>query len=120
MKTENYSVLLPGINGFKTPEEIIINPSHFIFPAWKDFYRVSHDSRWKNLINDSQSLLRKKKKCVLVNINYQDWVSLCPDGHLPEKKWPARFSFDAIVFLFILAWAQDKLGTTFGELLATI
>ncbi len=109
VKTENYSVLLPGINGFKTPEEIIINPSYFIFPAWKDFYRVSHDSRWKNLINDSQSLLRKMRfgKYKLPS----DWVSLYPDGHFaPSEKWPARFSFDAIRIPLYLAWAQDKLA----------
>ncbi|WP_099073874.1 glycosyl hydrolase family 8 [Proteus alimentorum] len=109
VKTKNYTVLLPGINGFKTPEEIIINPSYFIFPAWKDFYRTSKDVRWKALINDSQSLLRNMRFG-----EYQlptDWVSLFQDGKIePSEKWPARFSFDAIRIPLYLAWAHDELA----------
>lgn len=109
VKTENYTVLLPGINGFTTPEGITINPSYFIFPAWKDFYRYSKDPRWKQLINDSQSLLRKMQFG-----EYRlptDWVNLGTDGKLtPSDKWPARFSFDAIRIPLYLAWSHDELA----------
>ncbi|QAV23096.1 glycosyl hydrolase family 8 [Proteus hauseri] len=109
INAQNYTMLLPGINGFKTPEEITINPSYFIFPAWKDFYRHSDDLRWKQLINDGQSLLRNMQFG-----DYQlptDWVSLQADGKImPSEKWPARFSFDAIRIPLYLAWAHDELA----------
>ncbi|OAT50638.1 endoglucanase [Proteus hauseri ATCC 700826] len=109
INAQNYTMLLPGINGFKTPEEITINPSYFIFPAWKDFYRHSDDLRWKKLINDGQSLLRNMQFG-----DYQlptDWVSLQADGKImPSEKWPARFSFDAIRIPIYLAWAHDELA----------
>ncbi|HCH49967.1 MAG TPA: endoglucanase [Proteus sp.] len=109
INAQNYTMLLPGINGFKTPEEITINPSYFIFPAWRDFYRHSDDPRWKKLINDGQSLLRNMQFG-----DYQlptDWVSLQVDGKIiPSEKWPARFSFDAIRIPLYLAWAHDELA----------
>ncbi|OAT29367.1 glycosyl hydrolase family 8 [Proteus myxofaciens] len=107
VKTKDYTILLPGIDGFKTPDEIIINPSYFIFPAWEDFYRVNKDPRWEILINDSQSLLKKMRFG-----EYQlpsDWVSLYNNGKLePSKKWPARFSFDAIRIPLYLSWGNKE------------
>lgn len=109
IKAEHYTMLLPGINGFKTSEEVTINPSYFIFPAWKDFYRYSNDPRWKQLISDSQSLLRNMHFG-----EYQlptDWVSLQVGGKIiPSDKWPAHFSFDAIRIPLYLAWAHDELA----------
>ncbi|WP_220683212.1 glycosyl hydrolase family 8 [Pseudomonas aeruginosa] len=47
--------------------------------------------------------LKKIKALVLPS----DWVSLYNDGKLePSKKWPARFSFDAIRIPLYLSWGN--------------
>ncbi|MCU5773836.1 glycosyl hydrolase family 8 [Erwiniaceae bacterium BAC15a-03b] len=102
----NRTLMLPGAQGFNKNTYVIINPSYFLFPAWRDFARRSHLQVWTQLINDGFALLGE------MNFGASalplDWVALNADGSMaPAIAWPSRFSYDAIrIPLYI--WWYDK------------
>lgn len=103
MNYAGYKVMLPGAKGFDLNSNINLNPSYFVFPAWRDLGNRSHLMVWKDLINDGQKLLEKMRfgKGQLP----ADWVSLYADGRVtPAKQWPARFSYDAIRVPLYVKW----------------
>lgn len=96
-------VMLPGVTGFNFNSYVTVNPSYFIFPAWRDFARRTHLKVWRQLINDGQALLGEMGwgEAKLP----PDWVSLYADGRMkPATKWPARVSYDAIRIPLYIAW----------------
>lgn len=98
-----YRVMLPGAKGFNLNSYVNLNPSYFIFPAWKAFANRSHLVVWNDLIRDSTTLLGKMGwgQSHLPT----DWVSLSADGKLsPAKEWPPRMSFDAIRIPLYISW----------------
>ncbi|WON78083.1 glycosyl hydrolase family 8 [Serratia sp. UGAL515B_01] len=100
-----YQVMLPGVNGFKQNDFVIVNPSYFVFPAWEAFYQDTNLLVWKNLSDDSLALLKKMMfgKQQLAT----DWVSLQADGQVtPANGWPARFGFDAVRIPLYIHWYQ--------------
>ncbi|MEZ2695017.1 glycosyl hydrolase family 8 [Hafnia alvei] len=114
-------VMLPGVDGFKHPNYINLNPSYFIFPAWNDFYHYSHSQQWKTLIDDGLVLL--------ANMRFgehrlpTDWVAMQKDGKLsPAEGWPARFSYDAVRIPLYLNWYSKKLpqNTIFTDYWGTL
>ncbi|TKI04583.1 glycosyl hydrolase family 8 [Martelella alba] len=99
-----YTVMLPGLEGFAHTDQVVINPSYFIFPAWQAFYRFSHDPVWQLLDKDGRTLLGKMRfgQWQLPT----DWVQLDDKGVLaPAAGWPARFGFDAVRIPLYLRWA---------------
>lgn len=102
-----YKVMLPGRYGFTAKNEVIINPSYFIFPAWNDFLRRTHLAEIKTLINDCYRLLQ--------DIDWgrfklpTDWISLSATGKTyPAARWPARVSYDAIRVPMYIKWAEPN------------
>lgn len=96
-------VMLPGAEGFNLNSYVNLNPSYFIFPAWRDFAAHSHLVVWQQLIKDEQSLLSQ------MNLGEArlptDWVSLYADGRMvPAAQWPAKMSYDAIRIPLYIAW----------------
>lgn len=96
-------VMLPGAKGFHMNSYVNINPSYFVFPAWRDFARHSHLAAWRQLIDDGYALLSKMG---WGDANLPaDWVSLRTDGSMkPAPQWPARSSYDAIRIPLYVAW----------------
>ncbi|NDL61687.1 glycosyl hydrolase family 8 [Acerihabitans arboris] len=99
-----YTVMLPGVDGFTHPGRVTLNPSYFIFPAWRDFYQSSHNEIWQTLINSG--------RLQLINMRFgddglpTDWVDLDQAGQFsPAVGWPPRFSFDAVRIPLYLSWA---------------
>lgn len=95
MKFGGYTVLLPGAQGFNKTSQIVLNPSYFLFQAWREFGEHSHLQVWNTLINDGFTLLGKlsfgKSGLPL------DWVGLNADGSVvPATGYSNRFSYDAI------------------------
>ncbi|WP_182611409.1 glycosyl hydrolase family 8 [[Pantoea] beijingensis] len=97
------TLMLPGAQGFNKTTYIVLNPSYFIFPAWRDFARRSHLQVWNKLIDDGMD--------VLGDIHFGatdlplDWVVLNADGTLaPATAWPPRFSYDAIRIPLYVWW----------------
>lgn len=96
-------VMLPGRNGFTSQDSITLNPSYFIFPAWRDFAERSYLAELWTLIEDSQQLM--------TDINWgshripTDWITLYADGKTaPATQWPARVSYDAIRVPLYMKW----------------
>ncbi|QCR34663.1 endoglucanase [Nissabacter sp. SGAir0207] len=99
------TVMLPGIYGFNHTSYVTLNPSYFLFPAWKAFYQHSHLKVWKSLNDDCLALLQQMNfgKVGLPT----DWVTLRADGSLsPAEGWPPRFSYDAVRIPLYLNWAE--------------
>ncbi|XBS68471.1 glycosyl hydrolase family 8 [Acerihabitans sp. KWT182] len=100
----DYTVMLPGIEGFEHNDRLTLNPSYFIFPAWYDFYQYSHNETWQKLIDSSMVQLTK------MDFGEDglptDWVDLDQNGQFsPAAGWPSRFSFDAVRIPLYLRWA---------------
>ncbi|WED20650.1 glycosyl hydrolase family 8 [Vibrio sp. JC009] len=96
-------VLLPGKEGFVFSDHVNLNPSYFIFPAWKDFADRGYFDEIYTLIADTQELLEQ--------INWgqhkvpTDWITLYSDGTTsPASDWPARVSYDAIRVPLYMKW----------------
>lgn len=102
-----YTVMLPGSQGFNKNSYIILNPSYFVFPAWRDFARYSHRQVWNTLINDGLEMLSQMR---FGNTHLPlDWVVLNADGTFaPAAAWPPRFSYDAIRIPLYLYWYNGQ------------
>lgn len=102
-----YTVMLPGSQGFNKTSYVVLNPSYFLFPAWRDFASRSHLKVWDNLIDSGMSLLSKMRfgEADLP----VDWVALNADGTVaPATDWPPRFSYDAIRIPLYLYWYDSQ------------
>lgn len=49
--------MLPGVKGFNLNDHLNLNPSYFIFPAWRAFAERTHLTAWRTLQSDGQALL---------------------------------------------------------------
>lgn len=97
------TIMLPGAQGFNKTSYVVLNPSYFIFPAWRDFARRSHLKVWNTLIDDGVALLSEMR--FGDSALPLDWVAMNADGSLaPATAWPPRFSYDAIRIPLYLYW----------------
>src|SRR5690242_8388379 len=87
----NYSVLLPGQQGFERPDHIVVNPSYYVFPAFRPLARAVPDAAWARLAADGLMLLRQA--CFGRWRLSPDWLQIGrQDGALAlAEGWPARF-----------------------------
>jgi len=100
-------VLLPGRAGFLRDDgSIVINPSYYIYPAFKDLARAAPGYQWRRLHADGLALLDKARfgewslPC--------DWDSVDPDGAVvPAPGLPPRFGYAAIRVPLYLIWSGD-------------
>lgn len=101
------TIMLPGAQGFNKTSYVILNPSYFIFPAWRDFAARSHLQVWNKLISDGQQLLSGMR---FGDSGLPlDWVALNADGSMaPATAWPPRFSYDAIRIPLYLHWYDPQ------------
>jgi endoglucanase len=102
-------VLMPGTDGFKFEDgSILVNPSYYIFPAFREFSRVDPSPDWQRLRRDGLSLLNKARfgQWGLTT----DWIMVADSGAVsPAANLPPRFGFDAIRIPLYLVW--DGAGT---------
>ncbi|QDY40482.1 glycosyl hydrolase family 8 [Candidatus Pantoea soli] len=102
-----YTVMLPGAQGFNKTSYVVLNPSYFLFTAWREFARHSHLRVWNSLIDDGMTLLGKMQfgKTGLP----LDWVALNADGSLaPALGYSNRFSYDAIRVPLNIWWYDPQ------------
>ncbi|MEM6052041.1 glycosyl hydrolase family 8 [Erwinia sp. P7711] len=101
------TVMLPGNQGFNKTSYVVLNPSYFLFPAWRDFAARSHLKVWNNLIDSGMDLLSKMR---FGDAGLPvDWVALNADGSVaPATAWPPRFSYDAIRVPLYLYWYDPQ------------
>jgi len=97
------TIMLPGAQGFNKTSYVILNPSYFVFPAWRDFAARSHLKVWNALIDDGTQLLSEMR--FGDSGLPMDWVAMNADGSMaPATAWPPRFSYDAIRVPLYLYW----------------
>lgn len=107
-------ILLPGVQGFSTATHVIINPSYFVFPAFRALATIAPDPRWARLERDSLDLLDRGRFGTWRLP--PDWLSLQrATGRLqPADRWPARFGFDAVRIPLLLAWGRHHQAPAFA------
>ena len=106
-KVGGYNVILPGVSGFFYDNYVVVNPSYFIYPAFKDLANYTYIKLWKELSSDGKKLLNNLsgQKIKLA----PDWLELHADStNLPAPQWPSRSSYDAIRVPLYLYWADPN------------
>ncbi|WP_188865735.1 glycosyl hydrolase family 8 [Pseudomonas asuensis] len=108
-----YTILLPGLEGFKRPDGTVINLSYWIFPALQAFTRVDPKGPWTELFESGKRLIQTARfgEAKLPS----DWIVMDAAGTLrPAQGWPSRFGFDAVRVPLYGAWAgmgrEDEWG----------
>jgi len=101
------TVMLPGAQGFNKTSYVVLNPSYFIFEAWREFAEHSHLKVWNALISDGMDLLGEmhfgKTGLPL------DWVALNADGSVaPAVGYSNRFSYDAVRVPLYIWWYDPQ------------
>ncbi|MFT8244475.1 glycosyl hydrolase family 8 [Roseomonas sp. BN140053] len=105
-RVEGTLLLLPGLEGFERPGEVVINPSYYAFPMLRTVAAALPDRMWLDLAADGLRLLRAARFGTWELP--ADWVAVSrSNGALtPAAGWPARFSFDAVRLPLWLAWSN--------------
>jgi endoglucanase len=97
--------LLPAQYGFKSPVLTTLNPSYWVFPAFKALARVDPDPVWSSLTKSGQALL------ALARFGPHqlppDWIDYLDEPRLalPSDPQRRRFGFEAIRVPLYLCWA---------------
>lgn len=103
-RIDGHVVLMPGTAGFKTEDgSVMVNPSYYIYPAFREFSRVDPSPIWARLRREGLALLTKARfgQWGLTT----DWVTLSKGGGIaPAANLPPRFGFDAIRIPLYLVW----------------
>jgi endoglucanase len=98
------ALLLPGVDGFETPDAFSINPSYYVFPAFSELATILPVRDWIRLRDDGAWLIDAAR--------FGRWA-LPPDWLRASRpalafsiapKWPPRCSFDAIRIPLYVAW----------------
>lgn len=101
------TVLMPGVDGFKRDESVVVNPSYFIYPALDLFAQVDSAGRdlWRKLRQSSLDLLQKAR--FGTHNLPPNWLEIAKNGDLkPADGFPPLYGFDAIRIPLYIAWAK--------------
>ncbi len=98
--------LLPGVVGFSKPEGTVVNPSYYVFPAFRELAEAFPSDRW--------TPLRKGGQALLETAVFGKW-KLSPDWALVAERWvdfaPGHdrdFGYNAIRVPLHLAWDDPE------------
>jgi endo-1,4-beta-D-glucanase Y len=107
VRAARWRVLLPGIDGFVAEDgSVAVNPSYYVFPAFKDFQRIEPSAEWARLRRDGLALLAKARFGTWQLT--PDWVTIDPRGEVtPFADRAPRFGFDAIRIPLYLIWSRE-------------
>lgn len=114
-KVGTRTVLLPAASGFESEQDVVLNPSYYVFPALLELATRVRSPVWKQIWRDGLALIRDAR--------FGRW-QLPPDwlrvdrasGKLsPSPNWPPRFSYDAIRVPLYLAWSRLEQSTGYQD-----
>jgi len=97
--------LLPAAHGFYDENKLVLNPSHFILPAYRELAAVDKHLDWQALYADAVALLQHSRQG-----EWQlppDWMDLRQGGR-PWQARPPYFSYDAIRVPLFAAWVGER------------
>ncbi|MDX8402654.1 MAG: glycosyl hydrolase family 8 [Mariprofundaceae bacterium] len=99
--------LMPGAKGFTRGYGAMLNPSYFLFPAWRDFVGQHRAVDWKAIDASALALVRQARFGIWRLP--ADWVDVRADGSIrPARTRPAEFGYDAIRLPLYLAWVGER------------
>lgn len=96
-------LMLPGREGFESPQGRVINLSYWVFPALRDLGSVDPAPEWQALESSGLALLDAARFG-----RWQlpaDWMLVNEDKLTPAPGFPPRFGYDAIRIPLYLHWA---------------
>ena len=99
-------VLLPGTDGFLKDDGVVLNPSYYVFPAFRIFSQSFPGSGWEAL---SQSGLKMVGDARFGQESLTpDWVLLSGESFSMKTSFPPDFGYNAIRVPLHLAWENPK------------
>lgn len=88
-------LLLPGIEGFVSPGQVVLNPSYFVWPALDHFAGVDGRAIWGPVIADCEALAGLSR--FGPHRLPSDWIRVTAAREVaPALDRPSRFGYDAI------------------------
>jgi len=97
------TVLLPGRDGFRKGESLVLNPSYWVFPALRAFAAQPGGEVWRKVADSGLVLLSKARFG-----GFQlppDWLSLDPQGNtVVAEGFRKQYGYDAVRVPLYLAW----------------
>ena len=102
-----FTTLLPGSMHFIDDNELTLNFSYYILPAFTLFARYGNELTWKKLYRDSlQMIVQVERNHIPV---LPDWVNLNEAGVFSfSDKQGAKMGYDAIRVPLYLAWCGHQ------------
>ncbi|MDT8316949.1 MAG: glycosyl hydrolase family 8 [bacterium] len=99
---QDYSLLLPGYDGFQKSDRLSINPSYFILPAFRLFAKMENKKFWEKIYSDSISIIAEGQfgKWGLPS----DWIELSGSGMEPDTGKSPYFGYNAVRVLLYLSY----------------
>jgi|UPI000361FA4B endoglucanase len=106
--TVHGDVLRPGAEGFEVAKGMVLNPSYWVLPAFRELATQSEPIlAWAAMDRTAMGILQQARFG-----HWQlpaDWLLLHDDGTLqPWPDRPAEFSYDAIRIPLFLAWVGER------------
>lgn len=103
-KTSAGYFLVPGAAGFVHGDQLTLNPSYWVFPAFTEFSKLEPDApEWAALIADGYALFEQFEfgRWDLV----PDWISWLPkSGFTLSDQFAPRFGYEAIRVPLYMIW----------------
>ncbi len=100
---EGHTLILPGFYGFSMPDGFLLNPSYFIFSAFKRFAEVDDAEFWRKVYADSLSVLSRARFSSLQMP--ADWILLERGGRISiYSKRSRHFGYEAVRVLLYMCW----------------
>lgn len=97
--------LLPSYSGFNKANNLILNPSYIIFPAYRHFAQMDNKLFWEKAYKDGASLLGKS--CFGAFCLPSDWVLVNEMKPSVYKEKSSLFGYEAIRTLLYIAVEKD-------------
>lgn len=112
------SLLLPGVAGFFSPGEAVLNLSYYIIPSLQMAGQLDDSETWSGVLHDGLTIMRQARfgQWALP----PDWTVLGEGSGRPAiaSGHPPRFSYDAIRIPLYLQWGrmlEGALAKPFAE-----
>jgi endoglucanase len=97
--------VLPAYYGFMEEESLILNPSYFIFPAYRKFASQAHQDFWQIVYRDSLHILTSSAfSKVRLPADWVIWRAVGPEIHTSKSE---LFGYEAIRTILYLAWDHN-------------
>lgn len=99
------TLLLPAYAGFSKEDRHVLNPSYFIFPAFRSFADEDDKVFWDKVYSDSLSMAESS---LFGKLNLPpDWIVLTEDGVSIFEEKGSFFGYEAVRTLLYVSWEQE-------------